>query len=293
MKKKLRSEFNSRQYMLAESFEIFYYSDLHFKSVGLHSHPYTEVYYFAEGGVEMEIDGKSFPLRPGDVIVIPPDTDHRALIRQPDQPYRRFVFWLSREYCSALRSESPDYLFLFDLAAQKKKYIYHLDILDDSGLRSRLFSLLEELHTQRFGREEQIRLGARELVLFLNRCVHRQRNAGSKKEAVSSYQAITEYIGGHLEEDLSLDALSRRFFLNKYHIAHLFPEKTGLSLHQYITKKRLNACCEAMRAGENITLCCGRFGFQNYSSFYRAFVKEYGLSPSAYLRDQLYLAEQI
>ena len=53
LRKDLRAVFTTRQYMISEDFEIFYYSDLHFSSVGLHSHPYTEVYLFCEGAVEM------------------------------------------------------------------------------------------------------------------------------------------------------------------------------------------------------------------------------------------------
>ena len=102
MKKKLRSEFNSRQYMLSQDFEIYYYSDLHFSSVGKHSHAYTEVYLFCEGEVDMEIAGKRHPLQSGDVLVLPPDTGHRAVVHEGEAPYRRFVFWLSEAFCAAL-----------------------------------------------------------------------------------------------------------------------------------------------------------------------------------------------
>ena len=44
---KRRSTFNSRQYMLSEDFEVFYYSDIGFKSVGSHSHDYYEIYFFS------------------------------------------------------------------------------------------------------------------------------------------------------------------------------------------------------------------------------------------------------
>lgn len=289
--KQLRSEFNSRQYMLSEDFELFYYSDLHFQSVGRHSHPYTEVYLFVEGQVAMELDGKSHVLRTGDVIIVPPGTGHQARIRSGEQPYRRFVFWLSQSFCRQLREESPDYLYLFDLAENSRRYVYHLDRISYSTLRGKLFSLLEELNTDRFGRDIQIGVSARDLVLALNRSVYQQQRQGAKKETLSSYQAITEYIAGHLDEDLSLDALSREFFLSKYYIAHLFSERTGLSLHQYITRKRLDAICQAMRAGEAIADSSARFGFQNYASFYRAFRKEYGASPSDYLRENLYRPE--
>ena len=287
MKKKLRSEFNSRQYMLSNDFELYYYSDLHFSTVRQHSHPYTEIYLFCEGDVGMEIKGHLHPLRPGDVLVLPPGTEHRAIVRSGNTVYRRFVFWLSEAFCEALRAESPDYLYLFDYAREKSEYVYPMDPLEFNNLRSKLFQILEELNTDRFARDTQIGLCVRELLLSLSRIVWLRKNPQTKKETRSSYQIITDYIAEHLDDDLSLDTLSRDLYLSKYYIAHLFQENTGLSLHQYITKKRLSACVEAMQGGESIGMCCAQFGFLNYSSFYRAFLKEYGCSPSVYLEDRL------
>ena len=286
VKKKLRSEFNSRQYMLAQDFELYYYSDLHFSSVGRHSHPYTEVYLFCEGEVDMEIEGRRHALSCGDVLVLPPGTVHRAVVRSGETAYRRFVFWLSESYCAALRAESPDYLFLFDRAAERGEYLYPMDPLEFNSLRGKLFAILEELHTDRFGRDAQIALAVRDLLLTLGRTVWQRKQPRSKRETVSSFQTITDHIAAHLDGDLSLDALSRELYLSKYYIAHLVQENTGLSLHRYITKKRLSACCEAIRGGDSIGECCARLGFANYASFYRAFLKEYGVSPSAYLRER-------
>ena len=287
VKKKLRSEFNSRQYMLARDFEVYYYSDLRFSSVGRHSHDYTEVYLFCEGEVDMEIGDRRFSLRPGDVLVLPPGTAHRAVVRSGERPYRRFVFWLSEDFCRALRAESPDFLYLFDRVQKKKEYVHPMDALEFNSLRSQLFTLLEELHTNRFGRDAQIGLYVRMLLLTLSRTVWQRENPRARKETRSSYQLITDYVAGHLDADLSLDTLSRELYLNKFHIAHLFQENTGLSLHQYITKKRLSACVDAMQSGKRISEICSQFGFQNYSSFYRAFRKEYGCSPGTWLEEHL------
>ena len=164
MKKKLRSDFNSRQYMLSRDFELFYYSDEHFSSVGRHSHPYTEVYLFCEGAVDMEIEGRRHALRPGDVLVLPPETVHRAVVRSGETPYRRFVFWLSEDFCAALRTEAGEYLYLFDRARERREYVYPMDRMEFNSLRGKLFAITEELHTDRFGRDAQIALGVRELL---------------------------------------------------------------------------------------------------------------------------------
>ena len=103
-----------------------------------------------------------------------------------------------------------------------------------------------------------------------------------KTNDASLYANLVEYIENHLEEELSLERLAEEFYVSKYHIAHVFKDNIGLSIHQYITKKRLLLCEEAIRAKMNITDVYQTYGFGDYSSFYRAFKKEYGISPKEY-----------
>ena len=55
MKKELESRFVTRQYMLAQDFEVYYYSDSGMAEVRTHSHDYYEFYFFLEGDVCMKI----------------------------------------------------------------------------------------------------------------------------------------------------------------------------------------------------------------------------------------------
>lgn len=283
MGKRQTSKFITRQYMLGDEYEVYYFSDTHFRSVGSHSHDYYELYFFEEGAVTMVIDEKPCPLQPGDVIVIPPGMDHRALLTDPEKPYRRFVLWLRPAYLEALEARSADYGHLLRRAQARGKYVYRFDPVTFNAIRTRLFTLLDETHADRFARETAIDLSISDLLLFLARTVHEQEQRRNKKEQLSRYEAITHYVDTHLDEPLSLDALAQQFYLSKYYLVHLFRENTGLSVHQYILKKRLAACCDAMLGGAAVGEVCQQWGFGDYSAFYRAFRKEYGMSPSAYL----------
>ena len=283
MAKRQTSQFNTRQYMLSEDYEVFYYSDTHFRSVGSHSHDYYELYFFEAGAVTMEIDGRGYPLKTGDVILIPPGVSHRALLTDPEKPYRRFVFWQSRPFLEALEARSPDCGYLLRRAESRGRYVYRFDPVAFNAIRTRLFTLLDEIHADRFGKATAIDLIITDLLLFLGRTVYEQEQRRNRKEQLSRYEAITQYVDQHLDEPLSLDALARQFYLSKYYLVHLFRENAGLSVHQYILKRRLAACCDAMRGGAAVGEAYRQWGFGDYSAFYRAFRKEYGMSPSAYL----------
>ena len=75
--------------------------------------------FFLEGDVSIEIAGRVFPLRYGDVILIPPGTPHRPYIRDSKTPYRRFVFWVTGEYLNQMMETSVAYGYLMQYVRTK------------------------------------------------------------------------------------------------------------------------------------------------------------------------------
>ena len=272
MKGNLRSAFNTRQYMQSKDFEAFYYSDLNFQTLPAHTHDYYEFYLFLEGDLDLEISGHARPLHPGDMVLVPPGVSHHALMHSSDRPYRRFVLWVSQEYVARLLKESPDYVFLMQRAATSSRCYYHFHEAEFSSIQSRLIRLLEEFHSNRYGRNAAVYLALNDLLLYMNRIIY-EREHPVVSGSGDLMQEITLFIDEHLTEDLSLDVLANHVCLYKYYIAHYFKDSLGISIHQYITKKRLQSCSEAIAAGSDITRTFDEYGFRDYSSFYRMFRK--------------------
>ncbi len=291
MEKELQSKFSARQYMLSKDYEIYYYSEKAASQVASHSHDYYEFYFFLEGDVSIVIENVAYSLKYGDMVLIPPQVAHHRIIHTANRPYRRFVLWIRREYLMQRIKESASYGYLVQRVQETKQYLFSNDIITFHAIEFQIFTLLEETKFARFGSEAQASLCINTLLLQLNRIVYEKEHKKSVKEQQNLCRNVIYYIEEHLEEELSLEQLSKQFFLSKYHIAHTFKNQMGISVHQYILKKRMQVSREAILSGERISTIYVKYGFGDYSSFYRAFKKEYGVAPKEYR--ELYFPEHI
>ena len=105
------------------------------------------------------------------------------------------------------------------------------------------------------------------------------------------YLNICDYINRHLEEDLSLDSLSSFFYVSKYHISHIFKDNMGIPLHQYILKNGFTPARTLYCPTSPSAMFISSTASKDYTSFFRAFKKEYGVSPKEY-REHHRLPEQ-
>ena len=115
-------------------------------------------------------------------------------------------------------------------------YLYHNDRVSFNAVQPKALRLIEEMQSDKFGKEAQIPLSVNDLILHLNRMIYERLHPARQHEGLALYQNISQYIEEHLNEDLSLDRLAREFYVSKYHIAHIFKDSIGISVHQYITK---------------------------------------------------------
>ena len=111
-------------------------------------------------------------------------------------------------------------------------------------------------------------------------------NSKDSYDHYSSYNIsiikATEYIEDNLHNKLHISDIANYANLSTSRLQHIFKEEIGISLIKYINKKRLVKAKELLRNGENAINIYQKCGFQDYTSFFRAFRKEYDMTPKSY-----------
>ena len=95
---------------------------------------------------------------------------------------------------------------------------------------------------------------------------------------------VIDFIGQHLDEEISLKRLSDTFYVSEFHFHRLFTAFTGLSLMQYIRWLRLKRAARQLIVNKDqpIINIAINAGFESHEAFTRAFKKVCGFSPNQY-----------
>ena len=275
--------FTHRQYMLSDNFEFFHYKDNGPLEVEYHKHDFFEIYFLISGEVTYVIEGKSYTLKPWDIILINNKELHKPIINH-GSIYERIVIWVDPDFISKIGTSDSDLNMCFESTLKNKYNLLRPGTEILNIIKVILGKLNRILFTDSFGSEILKELYLTELIVFLNRAYTDTDlvDIGDDVTYNSKINEIINYINQNLAKDLSLDVLSSRFYSSKYHLLREFKKHTGYTPHEYITLKRLITSKELLRSGMSITDVCHECGFNNYSNFIRSFTNTFNISPKKY-----------
>lgn len=97
-------------------------------------------------------------------------------------------------------------------------------------------------------------------------------------------QKSLDYIEDHLKTEITAGELADMAGFSLFHYYRLFQQATGLPVMQYILRRRLLHGVYAMGGGTTKTDAALLYGFDTYAGFYKAFCREFGSTPSAFLK---------
>ena len=273
-------QYEQRGY-LNEDFHLFHLADnQRQEEIAYHYHTFHKVILLLAGRADYAIEGGHYHLRPGDFVLVGRGSIHRPEVAEGDF-YDRVILYIAPEYLQKLGTE--DLGWCFSHAQQRFHYVYH------SSGNDLIRKLLHELECATeeggFGSDILRRAIFAQLMVALNRAVAE----GQSVDAASGdtkIVAVLQYLNTHLTENLSIDELAARFYISKYHLMRRFRSETGYTIHNYITEKRLLLAQQLLEKHTPLWEVAENCGYQDYSTFSRAYKKQFGYAPSEELREK-------
>ncbi|MBU3127571.1 AraC family transcriptional regulator [Clostridium tagluense] len=273
---------------LNEDFLFFNLKDQKKTEFEIHYHDFNKIIIFVSGEVTYIIEGKSYKLKPWDILLVGRNDLHLPII-SPTVPYIRMILWLNPLFLEGHNKNNCDLLSCFQLASERKLNLIRLCNKNINSLKQNLADLEEEMQDMAFGSTILKNALFLQFMVKINRLflgMDIDKNIDDIKYD-PRIENILSFLNSNLDKHLSIGMLSKEFYLNKYYLMHLFKEETGYTIYNYIQKKRIIKASDLIKSGMQTGEVCGQCGFGDYSSFVRAFKKEFGLSPKQYYKSNI------
>lgn len=230
-----------------------------------HMHNGYEIFYFVRGDAEYIIEGSVYKLRSGDLLFISPRKFH-YLNPVSDATYERFVIHFSLE---SVPEELRDFVV-------NSNEIYRIS---KGSLADRFFSMWAESETlfSEAELEEYLKTVLPQVILYIKYLPDESRIKPIRRD--TTLEGILQYIDSHPTEQLTAESLSSKFYMSGSWIVHTFKKNLGISLMQYIQKKRILYAEALIQSGIPPTEAAKLCNYDSYSTFYRQYKKILGVSP--------------
>lgn len=236
-----------------------------------HYHNYYELYFLEEGERHHMLQDDMYTMHPGELILFSPYILHRSY-GDENVPFRRLILYFHRDEIDSLELQNM---------LDNGNGLYHLEPRTRQVLHSMLETLLYEQNNTSEFKNHYCHTVLNMLLFFIVLQLRRQNP--SKKEDYDRMSQVISYIHDHYQEDITLERLSRHFYISPYYLCREFKRHTDSTVIQYINITRImNAQRKFMETNKNITEICSESGFSNLTHFNRVFKSVTGMTPSGY-----------
>jgi AraC family L-rhamnose operon regulatory protein RhaS len=243
-------------------------------------HDFMEIFYVLEGAGVFHLGGRAYPCRREDILVVPAKQVHR-IEDDPSAPLALYGICVGP---SVWHHEPAllDHLPVGRLPVGK---------LLAAQVRADLRRLLFEQTLAGPGSRTLVLGRALQLLALLARSSRgdappplADTASCERRQAVARYLAELPY---HFLEASDLDHTAAELGMSRRCFTHLFRQAAGCSWSDYLTRLRIDYACQLLRETSRSVLAIAfESGYEDLSTFYRAFKRQQGLPPREWREHQ-------
>ena len=229
-------------------------------------HTFHEILYMYEIDATLITEKDDVQISSGDLVIIPKETFHQFVLRNPDQ-YRRSCFHFTG---------SAELSHLMDACTEDIRILHSAEI---TGIMERIPIVLDS----NFSKAEQ---GIYITALFTQMLLEAKRNLRhstilkSRDRDSLIFKALS-YINDNYTRHIDLESIAQALSVSSSTLSHRFKESLNISVRKYILRKRMIYAHRLLRSGFSANEACEKCGYSDYVAFYRAYKRFYGVTPTS------------
>ncbi|WP_426608263.1 AraC family transcriptional regulator [Pantoea anthophila] len=231
-----------------------------------------ELMFIRAGKGIYNIDGRSYAVKPGDILL--------------------FNAGVLHDECP----EASDDLQIFSCGVEQLK----VDGLPVNVLTPRsqtavmasgnYYDEIYQLFDQMWSHVSSKRLYSTEIgdsllsvLLLLCRNIWTENKPQQQSTSVLLGQRVKDYIDNHYKEDIALSSITAALNMNHFYLAHVFKAYSGYSPKQYQTRRRIGEAQNLLLSTDlGVTEVANAVGYDNVNNFHRIFHNLVGIPPARY-----------
>lgn len=230
-----------------------------------HMHDFYELIFFVHGDVDYMIESKSKKLVSNDIILIPAGLLHYG-VANVDVEYERYVLKFPlRLINDTLAKEIQDFTcFSGNYPALKELFIKLDNIYNNYSDEHKYILMVNTLSEILINMQNKSKVSDELIGVYHNPVVSK----------------VIAYINENIKKNITLTDICNDLNFSRAHISNEFSRVMKIPVMTYIRYKKIIAAHQKILEGNvKINEVAYEYGFEEYSTFYRNYIKIIGKSP--------------
>ena len=248
----------------------------------LHSHTCCEIFCVYSGNGEYITEGARHKLQFGKLFLMRPGEFHMPSLSN-NEAYDRLTIHFDLDFIDPIDKERCLVKPFFERPLGTNN-VYSRQTLASSAVYE-ILGKMDKIDTSKQDADVKFKIQFFLLLEEINNLFD-HRLYEKNPERTTRISKIIEYINSHITDSLSVNEICDKFYISRSQLNRNFNSLTGSSVWEYITNKRFDLVKQYTNSGMSLVNASSAAGFGDYSAFYRAYTKKYGMSPSKKLNVQ-------
>lgn len=187
-------QYEKKGYLNSE-FRLFHLTDQDTKEIDYHYHDFDKITIFIRGKVNYMIEGRSYDLKPYDIVLVKQGDIHKLTVDN-SCPYERIIVYISPNFMNAYQTENYDLSYCFQKADQEHSNVLRIPSPEKSSLFRSISNLEHSFTDGGYASELYRQVMFLEFMIHLNRAARKNRleyidtdNCNEKVLAILDYVA--------------------------------------------------------------------------------------------------------